>query len=109
MRVTTAVDLIEFANGDESTYWGAVRAQMGHKEPFGLTMVGVGNEQWQTEKADFFERYEIFEKTIHAYAPEIKLIGSAGPDITSQRYKKAWEFYHAHEEQENFVYAVDEH
>ncbi len=104
-----ALDLIEFANGDESTHWGAVRAQMGHKEPFGLTMVGVGNEQWQTEKADFFERYEIFEKAIHAYAPEIKLIGSAGPDITSERYTKAWEFYHAHEEQEDFVYAVDEH
>ena len=104
-----ALDLIQFANGDESTPWGAVRARMGHKEPFGLTMVGVGNEQWQTEKADFFERYEMFEKAIHEYAPDIKLIGSAGPDVTSERYQKAWEFYHAHGSQENFVYAVDEH
>lgn len=107
--VQDALDLIEFANGDEHTPWGAVRAAMGHREPFGLTMLGVGNEQWQTEEADFFERYEIFEKAIHAAAPQIRLIGSAGPDITSDRYHKAWEFYHSHEEEENFVYAVDEH
>lgn len=104
-----ALDLIEFANGDEHTPWGAVRARMGHRKPFGLTMLGIGNEQWQTEKADFFQRYELFEKVIHEKAPEIQLIGSAGPDVTSDRYTKAWEFYHAHEAQENFVYAVDEH
>lgn len=105
-----ALDLIQFANGDESTPWGAVRAGMGHKEPFGLTLLGVGNEQWQTEKADFFERYEIFEKTIHDYAPYIQLIGSAGPDVTSDRYGRAWEFYHSRcEDSDGFVCAVDEH
>jgi len=104
-----ALDLIEFANGDEHTPWGAVRAQMGHREPFGLTLLGVGNEQWQTGEADFFERYEMFEETIHKCAPMIRLIGSAGPDVTSEKYEKAWEFYHGHETQENFVYAVDEH
>ncbi len=107
--VQDALDLIEFANGDTDTPWGAVRAEMGHREPFGLSMLGIGNEQWQTEEADFFERYEIFEKAIHEKAPEIKLIGSAGPDVTSDRYTKAWAFYHAHEEQADFVYAVDEH
>jgi len=95
--VQDALDLIEFANGDTDTPWGAVRAEMGHREPFGLSMLGIGNEQWQTEEADFFERYEIFEKAIHEKAPEIKLIGSAGPDVTSDRYTKAWAFYHAHE------------
>ena len=104
-----ALDLIQFANGGENTPWGAVRAQMGHKEPFGLTMVGVGNEQWQTEKADFFERYELFEKAIHEHAPYIRLIGSAGPDVTSERYRKAWDFYYANQERTDFVYAVDEH
>jgi len=104
-----AVDLIEFANGDENTYWGAVRAGLGHKEPFGLSMLGIGNEQWQTKQADFFERYMIFERTIHEYAPQIRLIGSAGPDVTSERYNMAWDFYHTHGGQENFVYAVDEH
>lgn len=104
-----ALDLIEFANGDERTPWGSVRAGMGHREPFGLEMLGVGNEQWQTDKADFFERYEAFEKAVHAYAPDMKLIGSAGPDITSDRYRLAWEFYHSHAKEADFVYAVDEH
>jgi len=104
-----SIDLLEFANGGVDTKWGAVRAQMGHEAPFNLKMLGVGNEQWQTQRADFFERYTVFEQRIHEYDASIKLIGSAGPDITSERYTKAWEFYHAHGEQENFVYAVDEH
>ncbi len=104
-----AVDLLEFANGGVDTKWGGIRAAMGHSRPFGLEMLGIGNEQWQTKKADFFERYEIFEKTIHAYDPSIRLIGSAGPDITSERYTAAWNFYRGRKEQESFVYAVDEH
>ncbi|MBQ8821916.1 MAG: carbohydrate binding domain-containing protein [Lachnospiraceae bacterium] len=107
--VQDALDLIEFANGAADTPWGSVRAQMGHEAPFELTMLGIGNEQWQTEKADFFERYVKFEEAIHARYPEIKLIGSAGPDITSERYEAAWKFYNEHKEQANFVYAVDEH
>ena len=59
-----AVDLIEFANGSADSTWGSVRAKMGHPEPFGLTMVGIGNEQWQTEKIDFFGRYQAFEKAM---------------------------------------------
>ncbi len=107
--VQDALDLIEFANGGTDTYWGSVRAQMGHPDSFNLTMLGIGNEQWQTRKADFFERYVIFEQEIHKTYPKMKLIGSAGPDITSERYEAAWKFYNEHKEQENFVYAVDEH
>ena len=114
--VQDALDLIEFANGDETTKWGLVRANLGHKAPFGLEMIGIGNEQWQTEEVDFFQRYEVFERCIHANAPEIKLIGSAGPDITSERYTAAWDFYRkkvgidqGDEVAQNFVYAIDEH
>jgi alpha-L-arabinofuranosidase len=107
--VQDAIDLIEFANGSANTKWGAVRKAMGHEKPFHLSMIGIGNEQWQTENADFFERYTIFEKAIHEVDPNIKLIGSAGPDITSDKYRQAWKFYHENEEQVNFVYAVDEH
>ena len=79
-----AFDLIEFANGKEDTPWGSVRAKMGHPKPFGLTMLGIGNEQWETEKAHFFDRYCAFEKAIHEVYPQILLIGSAGPDVTSR-------------------------
>ncbi|MDE7203924.1 MAG: carbohydrate binding domain-containing protein [Lachnospiraceae bacterium] len=103
------LDLIEFANGGMDTKWGAVRAQMGHEAPFELEMVGVGNEQWEDRESRFFERYELFEKEIHKVYPEIKLIGTAGPELDSARFHAAWDFYHAHEDEEKFVYAVDEH
>ena len=108
--IQDALDLIEFANGSPDTFWGGVRARMGHEEPFGLSMVGIGNEQWQTKEADFFTRYRLFEKAIHEKYPEIKLIGSAGPDIISDHYLDAWSFYRQEgAENENFCYAVDEH
>ena len=45
--IQDALDLVEFANGAVDTKWGALRAQMGHPEPFGMTMMGIGNEQWK--------------------------------------------------------------
>lgn len=105
-----ALDLIEFANGTADSRWGSLRAQMGHPEPFGMTMIGIGNEQWQTDQVDFFARYRVFEEAIHAKYPDMKLIGSAGPDITSERYEAAWAFYQKEARaKQNFCYAVDEH
>lgn len=105
-----ALDLIEFANGDVSTKWGALRARMGHPAPFNLTMIGIGNEQWDTLETKFFERYCAFEQVIHEKHPQIKLIGSAGPDIVSEYYRAAWDFYHEKEKvNQQFCYAVDEH
>ncbi len=108
--VQDALDLIEFANGDETTKWGGLRVQMGHKVPFGLEMLGIGNEQWETPESRFFERYRAFEKAIHEKYPDIKLIGSAGPDVTSRHYTDAWEFYRKEAEKNStFAYAIDEH
>lgn len=108
--IQDALDLIEFANGASTTKWGKVRAEMGHPEPFNLEMLGIGNEQWQTEEVDFFERYRQFEQVIKDKYPEIKLIGSAGPDVTSKTYHDAWEFFREEaKDNSDFVYAVDEH
>ena len=108
--IQDALDLVEFANGDVTTTWGALRAEMGHPEPFGLEFIGIGNEQWETEKVDFFRRYTLFEEAIHKKYPEIKLIGSAGPDVHSERYHAAWNFYReAVKDNREFTYAVDEH
>ncbi len=108
--VQDALDLIEFANGDTDTFWGKKRAEMGHKEPFNLKLIGIGNEQWETEKIDFFKRYERFEKEIHDRYPEIKCCGSAGPDVTSQHYTDAWNHFSPKmKENPAYSYAVDEH
>jgi alpha-L-arabinofuranosidase len=86
--VQDALDLIEFANGAVSTTWGRVRAEMGHPAPFGLKMIGIGNEQWGPQ---YFERYEIFARAIRAKYPEVKLVTSAGPTLDDERYTLAWE------------------
>lgn len=103
------LDLIEFANGGQETRWGAVRCRMGHPEPFGLEMIGVGNEQWETPESRFFERYSLFEREIHRVYPKIKLLGTSGPELDSPRFDAAWRFYRENEGKEGFTYAVDEH
>ncbi len=106
--IDDAIDLIEFANGPVDSNWGGLRAQMGHPEPFDLDMLGIGNEQWETEQIDFYKRYEIFEREIHDKYPGFRLIGTAGPDVISEKYDSAWKYYHE-VDKSGFVYAVDEH
>ncbi len=74
--IQDALDLIEFANGSESTRWGKLRSDMGHPKPFNMTMIGVGNEQWGTQ---YIERYKEFERVIKAKYPDIVIVSSAGP------------------------------
>jgi alpha-N-arabinofuranosidase len=81
--VQDALDLIEFANGDVSTTWGALRAKMGHPAPFNLKMMGVGNEQWGPQ---YVERYTVFAKAIKEKYPEIKLINSLGPGPDGDKF-----------------------
>lgn len=84
--VQDALDLIEFANGPTTTKWGAVRAEMGHPEPFNLKMIGIGNEQWGEE---YFERYEIISKAIKNKYPDIKLISGTGPGSEGELFEMA--------------------
>jgi alpha-N-arabinofuranosidase len=85
--VQDALDLIEFANGDTNTIWGKLRATMGHPAPFNLTLLGVGNEQWD---AQYIERYAAFEKVLKSKHPEIKLIAASGPSPDGERFDFAW-------------------
>ncbi len=75
--VQDALDLIEWANGDVTTKWGAVRAAAGHPKPFGLKYLGIGNEEKITP--EFCERFKyMYEKVTKAH-PEIVIVGTAGP------------------------------
>ena len=74
--VQDALDLIEFANGDQTTAWGKVRADMGHPKPFNLKHIGVGNEQWG---ADYIERFKVFQKAIKDKYPNIIIVSGTGP------------------------------
>ncbi len=77
--VQDALDLIEFANGPADRGWGRKRAEMGHPEPFGLKLLGVGNEQWGPQ---YIERYKVFVKAIKDKYPDIQLIAGTGSDAT---------------------------
>jgi len=85
--IQDALDLIEFANGSASTPWGARRAAMGHRAPFHMKLLGVGNEQWGPQ---YLERYERFAKVLKSKYPGIQLISSAGPSPADERFKFAW-------------------
>ena len=85
--VQDALDLIEFANGPVTSPWGKLRAQMGHPQPFHLTMIGVGNEQWGSRYVD---RYKVFAAALKARHPEIKLVVAAGPAPAGEPFDSMW-------------------
>lgn len=85
--IQDALDLIEFANGDQTTRWGRMRAELGHPEPFGLKYLGIGNEQWGRE---YVERLALFVKAIRKAHPEIQLIGSSGPSPEGKEFESLW-------------------
>ena len=99
--VDDALDLIEFANGPVDSKWGAIRAQMGHRAPFNMKMIGVGNEQWG---AAYVERAKVIIAAIRAKHPEIQICGSAGPFADGERFDFMWKAM-----REMGVELVDEH
>ena len=85
--IQDALDLIEFANGDVTTTWGKVRADMGHPAPFHLKYLGIGNEQWGKE---YPERLEPFLKALRKAHPEILIVGSSGPNSEGKEFDYLW-------------------
>lgn len=85
--IEDALDLIEFANGPITSTWGKIRADMGHPAPFNLKMIAIGNEQWGTL---YTERLEPFVKAIRAKYPNIKIIGSSGPQAEGKDFDFLW-------------------
>lgn len=85
--IQDCLDLIEFANGDTTTEWGRKRAEMGHPAPFNMTMIGVGNEQWDEL---YFKRLAPFVKAIKARYPKMRIVGTSGPDSEGKMFEIGW-------------------
>ncbi len=100
--IEDAVDLIDFANGDTTTKWGKVRADMGHPEPFNLEYLCLGNEE--DDIPEFRVRFVMFEDSLKKYHPEIHILGTSGTAASGSYYNSLWDF----SRQQN-LYAVDEH
>jgi alpha-L-arabinofuranosidase len=91
--VQDAVDLIQYANGDTNTTWGAMRAANGHPAPFNLQYLEIGNENGGSYYND---RYTLFYDAVKSNYPNVQLISpgnwAGGPptsrprDISDEHY-----------------------
>ena len=97
------VDLVEWANGDPKTSeWARMRAEAGHREPFGLKYIGIGNEDLISEV--FEERFRMIFEALRQRCPEITVVGTVGPFWQGSDYEEGWKFA-----SELGVPVVDEH
>lgn len=101
--IQEVLDLIDWANGDPKTSkWAKMRADAGHPKPFGLTMIGIGNEDLISDV--FTERYKMICEAVAKTHPEIEIVGTVGPFCEGSDYEWGWKLAH----EMNLPY-VDEH
>ncbi len=71
---------LEYANGDVTTKYGALRAKNGHPAPFNIEYLEIGNENNQPNPAQqsdhYYDRYDKFRQAILAKYPKMQLIGN---------------------------------
>ncbi len=100
--VQDALDEIEYVTGDTSTTWGARRAADGHPQPFPLTYVEIGNEDWFDPSGSYDGRFTQFYDAIKAKYPRLQIISTVGneqpeakrvhsriPDVVDEHYYRS--------------------
>ncbi len=94
--VQDALDAIEYANGPVESPWGALRAKHGHRAPFHLRYMEIGNENGSPA---YHERYALFYDAIKARYPEIHLVADDWSlknrpiEIVDEHYYASPEFF----------------
>ncbi|MCR5269851.1 MAG: arabinosidase [Prevotella sp.] len=78
--IDECLSALEYANGDVTTKYGALRAKNGHPAPFNIEYLEIGNENNQPDQRQqsdrYYERYDKFRKVLREKYPNIKLIGN---------------------------------
>ncbi len=92
--VQEALDEIEYVTGDAHTKWGAERIKDGHRAPFKLTYVEIGNEDNFDRSHSYDGRYAQFYDAIKAKYPNLQLIAtmkvdSRKPDVVDDHYYRS--------------------
>lgn len=90
--IRDALDLVAFAKGDPDSSdaneakWARIRVGLGHSEPFDMTYLGIGNEQWGVYYTDYYEYFvKAFaqaKKDNPALYGEIQLIVGNGTQLS---------------------------
>ncbi len=76
--VANFLDVVEYANGQANSQWGALRAKSGHPATFGLKLIEIGNENARPE---YEQRYRLIHEALKKKHPEIVAIADyAIPD-----------------------------
>lgn len=107
--VQFALDEVEFLTGDAATTkWGAVRASVGHPEPWSVKYVEIGNEDWLaggTAGYDSYKQYRLpmFIEAFTAKYPEIQLISSSSVFDNITIPEPVAGDYHSYQEPDTFV------
>lgn len=97
--VQDALDEIEYVTGPASSKWGSLRAKAGHPEPFKLTYVEIGNEDWFDKSGSYDKRFTQFDAAIKKRYPQLQTISTVGfehpdnqrvqsvaPDVLDEHY-----------------------
>lgn len=117
--INSVAHLIYFAKGDIKSpdktekLWANKRAEMGHKKPFNLNMIALGNENWDSV---YFRNFEACVNALKNYIYcgkkinllekfNIQILSSAGTDINPQDTNPSWRYLN----QNHHELIVDEH
>jgi alpha-L-arabinofuranosidase len=80
--VQEALDAVQYANGDITTYWGSQRAANGHPAPFDLQYMEIGNENGG---AAYNANYSFFYDALKAAYPYLHIIANSWGGIPNSR------------------------
>lgn len=92
--VDEAIQEIEYVSGPADSEWGKQRAADGFPEPFKLTYVEVGNEDWFDRSGSYDGRFSQFYDAIRAKYPRLKIIATARvksrtPDVYDDHFYRS--------------------
>ena len=82
LYVQDILDLIEYANGDESTVWGAKRVEDGHKDSFNLQYIAIGNSSYDEL---YWRNFDVIYNRVQEKYPEIKIITYIDGDTSPEK------------------------
>ncbi len=94
---------LEYANGDVTTKYGALRAKNGHPAPFNIEYLEIGNENNQPDPRQqsdhYYDRFKLFKEQILKKYPKMHLIGNVaawGTDTPTWDSKESVELLDEH-------------
>lgn len=97
LALQEALNALEYARGPVDSRWGALRAEMGHPEPFDLRYFEIGNENHGPE---YNERYERIRKAVMERYPDLIIVANTHVerdglplDIADEHYYSQTEWF----------------